>query len=202
MKQISLIISQVVNISSSNGLVPSGTNQPIISMEEAGLTWHPTYACCHDGITSHTESNRNLAKIQFSHFLFLSIQIYPSEIFVEHNSMKAGVCTKSHSSPPGQNDCHFAGAIFKCIFMNGRFCIFIQITLKFVPKGQIDNRPALVQVMAWRRTGDKPLPGSMVTQFINAYMLHQGEMSSGLVLKLGAISELRFCYFQCLQTDF
>ena len=30
-----------------------------------------------------------------------------------------------------------------------------------VPKGQIDNKPALVQVMAWHRTGDKPLPESM-----------------------------------------
>ena len=27
---------------------------------------------------------------------------------------------------------------------------------KFVPKGPIDKKSALVQVMAWRRTGDKP----------------------------------------------
>ena len=36
--------------------------------------------------------------------------------------------------------------------------------MKFVPKGPIDNRSALVQIMAWRRTGDKPLPGPMLTQ--------------------------------------
>ena len=29
--------------------------------------------------------------------------------------------------------------------------------LKFVPKGPINNIPALVQIMAWRRSGDKPL---------------------------------------------
>ena len=27
-----------------------------------------------------------------------------------------------------------------------------------VPRGQIDNMPALVQVMAWRRIGDKSIP--------------------------------------------
>ena len=35
--------------------------------------------------------------------------------------------------------------------------ILITISLKFVPKGQINNIPALVQIMAWRRPGDKPL---------------------------------------------
>ena len=38
--------------------------------------------------------------------------------------------------------------------------------------GPIDNKAALVQVMAWRRTGDKPLPESMRTQFTDAYMRH------------------------------
>ena len=35
-------------------------------------------------------------------------------------------------------------------------------SLKFVPKGPINNIPALVQVMAWRRPGDKPLTGPMM----------------------------------------
>ena len=54
--------------------------------------------------------------------------------------------------------------------MDEKFCIFIQISLKFVPKGPIDNKVALVQVMAWCRTGDKPLPEPMLTQFSDAYM--------------------------------
>ena len=45
--------------------------------------------------------------------------------------------------------------IFKCIFLNENFCI-----LKFVPKGPIDNNAALVQIMDWRRIGDKPLAES------------------------------------------
>ena len=41
-----------------------------------------------------------------------------------------------NSSPPGQNGRHFAGNIFRCIFVNEKFCILIQISLKFVPKWQ------------------------------------------------------------------
>ena len=56
--------------------------------------------------------------------------------------------------------------------MNDKFYISIQIILKFVPKGPIDNKSALVQVMAWCRTGDKPLPEPMLTKFTDAYMRH------------------------------
>ena len=61
---------------------------------------------------------------------------------------------------------------FKCIFLNGNDGILIQISLKIVPISPIDNKPALVQIMAWRRTGDKPLPEPMMTQFTDAYMRH------------------------------
>ena len=37
-----------------------------------------------------------------------------------------------------------ADNVFKCIFVNEKFCILIKISLKFVPKGPIDNNPALV----------------------------------------------------------
>ena len=52
---------------------------------------------------------------------------------------------------------------FKCNLLNGNDRIPILISLKFVPKGPIDNKPVLVQVMAWHRTGDKPLPELMLT---------------------------------------
>ena len=63
--------------------------------------------------------------------------------------------TTINSSPPGQNGRHFAD--FKCIFMNEKFFILIRISLKFVPKGPIDCKSALVQEMAWQQIGDKPL---------------------------------------------
>ena len=62
---------------------------------------------------------------------------------------------------------------FKCIFVNEKFFIFIWISLKFVPQGgPTYKKSALVQVMAWRRTGVKPLPEPMLTQFTDAYMQH------------------------------
>ena len=65
-----------------------------------------------------------------------------------------------------------ADDIFKCIFLNENDRIPIQISLKYVPRSPIDNKPALVQVMAWRRIGDKPFPEPMMNQFSEAYMRH------------------------------
>ena len=63
-----------------------------------------------------------------------------------------------------------ADDIFKCSFLDENVRISIHISQKFVPKGPIHNKSALVQVMAWRRTGDKPLPEAMMTQFTDGYM--------------------------------
>ena len=71
---------------------------------------------------------------------------------------------------PGQNGRHFADDIFKCVFMTEKFCISIRISRKFVSKGPIDKKSVLIYVMALRRTDDKPLPESILTQFTNAYM--------------------------------
>ena len=49
--------------------------------------------------------------------------------------------------------------------------------MKFVLWSPTDNKPGLVQVMAWRQTDDKPLPLPMMTQFTDAYMRHYGKMN-------------------------
>ena len=41
------------------------------------------------------------------------------------------------------NGRHFPDDIFKCIFLNENVSISIKISLKFVPKGQINEIPAL-----------------------------------------------------------
>ena len=46
----------------------------------------------------------------------------------------------------------------------------IKIIVKFVPGGPIGIKSVSVQVMAWRRTGDKSLPEPMLIQFTFAYM--------------------------------
>ena len=47
-------------------------------------------------------------------------------------------------------------------FLHENVSIPIKISLKFVPEGPINNIPALVEIMAWRRPGDKPLSEPMV----------------------------------------
>ena len=54
--------------------------------------------------------------------------------------------------------------------MNENDRILIGISLKFVPRSLIGNKSALVQVMAWCQTGNKPLPEPMLTQLADAYM--------------------------------
>ena len=39
--------------------------------------------------------------------------------------------------------------IFLCIFLNEKYYILSEISVKFVPEGPIDNKSALLQVMVW-----------------------------------------------------
>ena len=54
--------------------------------------------------------------------------------------------------------------------MKEKSFISIRIWLNFVLKGPVDIKAALVQVMAWHQTGDKPLPEPMLTHLTDAYM--------------------------------
>ena len=85
-----------------------------------------------------------------------------------HNIDRDKVQTTNHGLKsfntlrPRQNGRHFADDIFKRIFLNEYVWIPIKISMKFVPKGPINNIPALVQIVAWRRPGDKPLSEPMM----------------------------------------
>ena len=65
---------------------------------------------------------------------------------------------------PRQNGHYFPDDISECIFLKENDWIPINISLKFVPKSPINNIPALVQIMAWRRPGDKPLSEPMLVR--------------------------------------
>ena len=63
---------------------------------------------------------------------------------------------------PRQNGRHFADAIF----LNENAWIALKISLKFVSKVRINNIPALVQIMAWHRPGDKSLSEPMMVSLL------------------------------------
>ena len=121
------------------------------------------------------------------------------------------ICDNLNTLTPGQDGCHFPDDIFKCIFLNKNVLISIKISLTFVPKGPINNIPALVQIMAWRRPGDKPLFVPMLVNLVthicvtrpqcikagNLRMLGNALISINLAL-LSCISEIFSAMVQCM----
>ena len=73
---------------------------------------------------------------------------------VRHKPIK----TQKHK----QSGHSFANNIFKFIIFDENYSIFALILLSFATKGSIYNKSALVQVLAWCRTGAKPLPEPML----------------------------------------
>ena len=91
--------------------------------------------------------------------------------------IKKNLYTSSHSTKSTstrQNGGHFIDDIFKWIFMNEKFCILIQISPKFVPKGPVDKKTA--QAMTWRRTGDKPLPEPVLPSSVTHICGNRGRL--------------------------
>ena len=117
------------------------------------------------GEQSFTESDSNL------HLLWSSTTQTTVGMLIVHD-LRYSSCHSIHAYPfyinslrPRQNRHHFVDSVFKCNFFNENVWIAIKISLKFVPKSPINNIPALVQILAWRLTGDKPLSEPMMTQF-------------------------------------
>ena len=76
------------------------------------------------------------------------------------------LCFCLNTLRPRQNGHQFPDDIFKYIFLYENMQISIKISLKSVPKGPINNIPALVQIMAWRQPGDKPLSEPMMVSLL------------------------------------
>ena len=83
---------------------------------------------------------------------------------------------------PRQNGRHFADNTFKRIFLNENVMILIKISPKFVPKGPINKIPALVQIMAWRRPGDKPLFEPMMGSLQTHICVARPQWVKGLIM--------------------
>ena len=88
-----------------------------------------------------------------------------------------------------QNGRRFVDHTFKPIFLNENVRISINISLKFVPKGPINNNPALFQIMALPQSGDKPLSEPMMVSLL----MHICVTRPQWVMKI---------YYQCHSTFF
>ena len=86
---------------------------------------------------------------------------------------------------------HFADDIFKCIFLNENIWFPIKISLKFVPQGLINNIPALVQIMAWRRPGHKLLSEPMMVSLPTHICVTQPQWVKYLSDDMHSVSNIR-----------
>ena len=67
---------------------------------------------------------------------------------------------------PRQNGQHLPDGIFNCILLNQNVQISMRISLMFIPKGSINNIPALDLIMASHHSGEKPLSRPMVVNLL------------------------------------
>ena len=151
------------------------------------VVFRPFWLNHHDLSVASLTSNKLWFRVQYWYVLDLPSDTYPAQgmdtpdgCLILHSkacrkwlpisddiAIKAfGFRNDFNTLRPRRNGQHFADDIFKRIFFNENVWISIKMSLKFVPKGPINNIPALVQIMAWRRSGDKPLPEAMVVRLL------------------------------------
>ena len=100
-----------------------------------------------------------------------------------------------------QNGRHFPDDILKLIFLNENVWISSKISLKFVPRGPINNMPALVQIMAWRRPGAKPLSGPMMVRLLTHICVTRPQwVKRNKYLQTGSLVNTIFPYLQKIKT--
>ena len=77
-----------------------------------------------------------------------------------------------------QNGRHFADVIFTHIFLNEKVTFLLWFSLKFVLKGPINDKSALVQIMARCWLGHKPKSEPIMVYLTDAYMRYLASIKS------------------------
>ena len=100
----------------------------------------------------------------------------------------------SNTLSPGQDGRRFADDIFICILLEENVWSSTQISLKFDPKGLIIDIPALIQIIAWHRPGDKPLSEPMMLSLrthicVNRHKLQGYYTSTDAIIPVSTTSE-------------
>ena len=81
----------------------------------------------------------------------------------------------------------FSRRHLKCIFLNENVWVSIKILLKVAPTGPFIHIPALVQILAWRRPGDKALTDPMLVCALTYVFLQIPTIKSCPPLRNGTI---------------
>ena len=127
-------------------------------------------------------SSTTLGRSELSHHVMNSSQeqqkTKPNQNKTKMESLRAcWIQTYVNTLRLGQNCRHFADDIFKCISLNENVWILLKFSCKCVPKVRINDIPALVQIMALVRPGDKTLSRPMMVYLTDAHMRHSASTS-------------------------
>ena len=112
---------------------------------------------------AHTQNDPCLYSDIQSSLRYLTVNIF-KELTTDAPGLARKRALLSVVVCPRQNGRHFPDDILKCIFPNENIWISIKTSPKFVPGGPINIIPSLVQIMTWRRPGDKPLSEPMTVK--------------------------------------
>ena len=109
-------------------------------------------------VLSNTNTNTNTFFPEFQIQIQIQIQRQKSDQIQIQIQIQLIKYKYKYTMRPRQN-CR--NLILQMTYQNLLYCrkivLFIQILLKIVSKGPIYNKPTLVQMMAWRWVGNKPL---------------------------------------------
>ena len=174
-------LSKLMNTESSYWRFESSQ---VMTLQSPKLKWrhflrksrHWTKSCQHDNFRCSNDGNFAALQVTCLYaFPFMKTFEFAEHATCHHlnqrwQSLLACMCVTRYrwmnTLRPRQNGRHFPVDIFKCIFLTENVWIFIKISLKFVPKGPINKIPSLVQIMAWRRWGAKPLSEPMMVSLL------------------------------------
>ena len=150
------------------------------------MNFHHPRSCQDNGAVKDVEWNLNMQKrhliYECSLLIHQDIRSFVSKPWHVAGAQAALHDTLLNSSPLDKMATNLADDIFNRIFLNENVWILIKISLKFVPRDTIDNIPPLVQIMAWRRPGEKPLSEPMVVRCSASVSEHIGSQGDVIVI--------------------
>ena len=115
-------------------------------------------------------------------------------VFIRSHQFVFSYIETINTLTPRQNGRPFVDDIFKCIFLSENERISFKISLKCVPLGPINSIPALVQMMAWRRPGDKPLSELMIVSLPTHICVTRPQWVKVLVVNIWIFGRYRVTY--------
>ena len=137
------------------------------------IYWHPAKQSpshypnqCYFSVsgTFGNEFQSNWSKTQYSSYIYKKLNW---KSLLQYGALIGSLLTYRGR---GKIAIIFADDVFLCIFLNENFWNANKMSLKYVPRYTIDNKPPLVEIMGCHRKEDNPLYEPMIIWFTDAYM--------------------------------